>query len=195
MVMSIKVEGLDKIEEGLEVASERVEDFEPFWIAWSELWYDSREEMFNTQGNSTGTPWPFYSRGTNEHQYAAIKSKILNKRLTPNDLLRWTPEQSPLFESMTGPDSEFSIKNFDNRTLSLGTALEHAKNIDEGTGNMPEWAGGYPTVQRRLFEFGQRLEQDTEDLLDDFAQLILDCIEEKYSKQELTNELMDFVNT
>lgn len=150
------------------LSQKTLSDWTPFFEAWGIEWRLSREEMWDTGGASTGTPWPFYSRATKEHQYAAAKSSMFSRRLTRRDLLTWNGRErlKPSFTKDSHPEN---VEIIQGNSATYGSRVPYARNHDEGRGTMPKWAGGYRIPRRPLLTFGIDLEMRTQELADRFA--------------------------
>lgn len=144
-------------------------DWAPFFEAWGNAWRASRDEMWDTGGASTGTPWPMYSRATKEHRYAAAKSSMFDRRMTRRDLLRWQPGRERLKPSFVDAAHPENVEIIQGNRATYGSRVPYARNHDEGRGNMPVWAGSFPVPRRPLLTFGAGLELRTQELADRFA--------------------------
>lgn len=177
-MISITVrDNLGELRGAMVVASKIWGDWSPFFSAWSDAWRESRREMFETAGRSTGTPWPMYSRATDEQQYAAVKSKILGHRMEEKDLLRWLGGQERLMPSMVDKTHELNVDEHASDHVTVGTAVPYAVNHDRGIGKGPEWAGKKPIPMRALLDFGMSLERSTADMVSRFAAAGLSSIQ------------------
>lgn len=166
------------------VAANTLDDWRPFFDAWGELWIESRKEMFATGGASTGTPWPAYSKMTGEIQYAAIKSKLLGRRMKRADLLRFIgSDNERLFPSMTESGHVENIREVSTRSMTVGSSVPWAASHDEGAGYAPKWLGGQRIPRRNLLEFGVQLESSTAALVGAFAAAGLSSVDEKGKKR------------
>lgn len=168
-----------ELKAGLLMSLRHIGDWEPFLLAWGDAWRRSRRDMFETSGASTGTPWPMYSAATGERQYAAIKGRIFDRKMTRRDLLRWMPGQrerlSPSMYDSTNPDNVSSVMG--DRGI-FGTRVPYAASHDSGRGKAPDWAGGHSIPRRPLLSLGVVLELETQALMDRFAALGVHSIDD-----------------
>lgn len=150
-----------KAREILEASIRTAEDWSRFWGdkrgPISTLWAKSRQQMFLTEGASTGPRWPEYTY-MEKRFYLPIKRWLLDinrgkswrATMPKGSLLRWTkmpssPNVAPherLYPSLTSPNHPEYI--FRSKTASghkgngvvIGTAVPYAVNHDQGRG---EW--------------------------------------------------------
>lgn len=177
------ISNIDELEVGFLMAKKTFADWEPFFDAWGGLWRESRLEMWNTGGASTGTPWPFYSKQTREHRYAAVKSSLFGRRMVRRDLLRWTPNKERLMPSFTEQSHPDYVEIIQGTRAVYGSKVPYAENHNEGTGRMPAWAGGYKIPRRPLTAMGTGLEMETQQLADRFAAAGIHAIDEAGRKR------------
>lgn len=179
MISLTVTNSLGEVRQKMVVAANTLADWRPFFREWRGLWLASRQEMYATGGASTGTPWPMYSKYTKELQYAAVKGRMMGRKMTRADLLRWLGGNEILFPSLTQADDANNIYEESAGAASYGTRVPYARNHDQGSGNMPIWAGGHRVPRRNLMEFGLQLESDTAGLVGAFAAAGLSSIDEK----------------
>jgi len=165
-----------ELRSALVVASTTWQNWSPFFSAWADLWFESRREMFRTAGESTDTPWPMYSRATGEAQYAAVKSKILGRRMTRADLLRWIGGNEILKPSLEG-EGPAAIREETATKITVGTSVPYAHKHDRGEGRGPSWAGSHRIPKREILNLGIELERSTATMLGKFAAAGLSSIQ------------------
>lgn len=168
-----------EVRERLVLASKTLADWRPFFREFRDVWLESRREMFSTAGASTGTPWPEYSKRTGELQYAAIKAKVLGRRLGRRDLLRFIGIQSErLYPSLT--DSHHVDSLYEERAdeASYGSRVPWASDQDEGSGRAPDWMGGQRIPKRPILNLGPALQGDISALVSAFAAVGIHSIDE-----------------
>ena len=163
----------------IEGAIRNAGDWSRFWRdrrgPLSKLWAASREEMFLTEGRSTGTPWPQYNALERKY-YVKMKRWVLGvKKIDKGGILRWTatPRSTTaarterLYPSLTKPSHpEYVWRNLGN-SVTMGTSVPYARNHNDGTGG---WTRRYGkkrnksitilTPQRRLVAFGKGFTED-----------------------------------
>lgn len=171
------------LEKSVDTAKSRVSNWKPFFRSWADHYFVSRIEMFKTQGRSTGTPWPMYSRATKEHQYAAVKASIYGRRLRADDLLRWEGKNT-LYNSLTVKgDVNSQIVETPN-SISIGSKLSYAHSLSTGAYRMPKWAGSYSGVRRPLDGMGSYLSTQTDRLTKVHAEAVLGSFKDVGKRQE-----------
>ena len=139
--------------EALDLGARAVDDLSAVWREARPLWHESRRQMFATQGAATGEPWGGYR--SIELQYTEIKGRILGRRISNDDQLRWEPGVlERLAPSLMEAGHELGIYVFGARDLVMGSRAPGAADHDDGTGVAPEYAGGYAVPQRRTTALG-----------------------------------------
>jgi len=117
-------------------------------------WVHTRKQLYDSQGQSEGQRWPRYWQTAERRQYAVIKAKILGRRMTPADLLRWEPGNEVLRPSLLDSRHRLFIRREGKRAITLGTAVTYAINHDQGIGRAPKNLGGHAIPRRRLVVIG-----------------------------------------
>jgi hypothetical protein len=148
-------------------------DWSPFWAGKdgpiAEAWANSRRAMFLTQGRSTGTPWPDYTKLERKY-YVPVKKAVTGlSAVTKASLLRWDgtgPEPSAkerLFPAMSQTSHREFIYRVDGNVATMGTSVPYARNHNLGLGQYNRrWRTkrgvkviAVPTPKRPLLEFGR----------------------------------------
>lgn len=137
--------------EAIEGAAQRLENMDPvFGDKGGDLcraWADSRREMYQTKGRSTGAPWPGYTMAERRY-YLPVKRAALGRgKLPDNTLLRFSPSSSwspmrgeRLYPGLTDMrHREFVYRRPNDMTVEMGTLVPWAKDVNDGTG---EWVSG-----------------------------------------------------
>lgn len=137
--------------EAIEGVVQRIDDLDAvFGQRGGEMcraWAQSRLEMYQTKGGSTGAPWPGYTQ-QEQRYYLPMKRAALGRfRLPNNTLLRfsksasWSPEKGErLYPGLTEwTHSEFLYQRPGPSTVLMGTKVPWAYDVDRGTG---EWVSG-----------------------------------------------------
>ena len=149
-------------------------DWSPFWAGKdgpiAEAWANSRRAMFLTQGRSTGTPWPDYSKQERKY-YVPVKKWVLGAtKVTKQHLLRWDKSagaepggQERLFPSMALTTHKEFIYRVSGNVATMGTSVPYARNHNLGQGAYNrKWKTKrgvkviqVPTPKRPLLAFGR----------------------------------------
>lgn len=126
------------------------------WDLMGRSWRSSRRWMWQTQGASTGTPWPYYDQTAEADWYRWYKAGVYRRLLSVFDVLRWERGERlrPSMVQRTHPEY---IQREGRADLVLGTAVPYARNHDLGIGRAPERMGGHAIPRRPLLAFGGQL--------------------------------------
>ena len=139
------------------------------------LWATSREEMFLSEGRSTGTPWPAYTAAEKKF-YVKMKRWVLGvRKIDKGGILRWTAmprstvaaRTERLYPSLTKPTHPEFVWQVRGNAVTMGTSVPYAKNHNDGTGGWTRKFGKKRTKsvtvltpQRRLVAFGKGFTED-----------------------------------
>jgi hypothetical protein len=149
-------------------------DWSPFWAGKdgpiAEAWAASRRAMFLSQGRSTGTPWPDYTKQERKY-YVPVKKWVLGAtKVTKQHLLRWDKSagaepggQERLFPSMALTTHKEFIYRVDGNVATMGTSVPYSRKNNLGLGAYNRrWRTkkgvkviAVPTPKRPLLEFGR----------------------------------------
>jgi len=162
-----------------EAALRTAGDWRKFWQGKrgniSQQWAKSRQQMFATEGASTGAQWPKYTR-QEQRFWLPIKRWALGvKRLETGSILRWTANpNSPaaavherLYPSLCMVNDPEYIYKVTGNVVTLGTAVPYAINHDRGIGFYERKTSRkksgrviIPTPKRPLLLFGPSFTED-----------------------------------
>jgi hypothetical protein len=158
--------------EVLELAIRNAGDWSKFWgkrnSPMSMLWARSRQEMFLTQGRSTGTPWPGYTYAEKKYWLPIKRWALGTKRIEPRHILRWTKSPTaavggherlyPSFAMVNHPEYVWEVRG---NTVTMGSAVPYATNHNNGSGaytrrtsRNQKGVASVPTPKRPLVTFG-----------------------------------------
>ena len=162
-----------QIVESLEAAMRNAGDWSKFWEdrngRISKLWAKSRQDMFATEGASTGPAWPKYTRQEQRYWLPIKRWSLGVKTIQTGGILRWTksprnaaaaPHERlyPSLCSITHPQYIYQVNG--TRT-TLGTAVPYAANHNLGRGvytrrtsRKKSGTVSIPTPCRPLVRFG-----------------------------------------
>ena len=183
---SLKIEVFDssgKMVQALEAGIRGISDWAPFWADKSGMvstaWAKSRKVMFQTQGASTGSPWPAYTPREKRY-YLPVKRYILGVRTlnTQGGILRYTSTPSnslpqpnerlyPAMVSITDPHYVYQVNG---DTVNMGTSLSYAARHNNGTGVWTRRWGRkkaivVPTPRRPLTRLSKEFSEDVRQAL------------------------------
>lgn len=136
----------DDAVESLELAIRNAGDWSKFWgkknSPLSKMWAKSRQEMFATQGRSTGTPWPAYTPAEKMYWLPIKRWALGTKRIEPRHILRWDKSPSTkagvherLYPSLAMVNHPEYIWSVTGNSVEMGTAVPYASNHNDGTGS------------------------------------------------------------
>lgn len=162
-----------------EAAIRTAGDWRKFWQGKrgniSQLWAKSRQEMFMTEGASTGSPWPKYTRQEQRYWLPIKRWSLGVRRLDPGSILRWTANPSSasaapherLYPSLCMVNDPDYIYKVSGNVVTLGTNVPYAINHDRGIGyyerrTSRKKSGSViiPTPKRPLLLFGPNFTED-----------------------------------
>ena len=102
-------------------------------------WAESRRAMFASQGRSTGTPWPDYTKDERKY-YVPVKRYVTGKKVTKADLLRWEGKglepgaKERLMPAMGMTSHREFIFRVDGNVATMGTSVPYARKHNLGVG-------------------------------------------------------------
>lgn len=164
---------LGEVVERIEGAITLCNDFTPLWERLRLPWERSRKRMYETHGQSTGTPWPGYEQTAEAEHYVWFKAAMTEQRITSPAglnklLLRWTKNER-LYPSLTNTRSRFAIWKPEKMALAMGSRAPGARNNDEGIGRAPRSMGGHDIPRRPLLTFGRDFTREVGEAVSDYA--------------------------
>jgi hypothetical protein len=148
-------------------------DWSGFWAdkdgPIAKAWATSRRTMFVSQGRSTGTPWPDYTKLERKY-YVPVKKAVTGRsQVTKASLLRWDgtgPEPTAkerLFPAMSQTSHREFVYRVEGNVATMGTSVPYARKHNLGLGAYNRrWRTkkgvkviAVPTPKRPLLEFGR----------------------------------------
>lgn len=159
--------------EVLELAIRNAGDWKKFWgnrnSPLSQTWAKSRQQMFMTQGASTGTPWPRYTYLEKKYWLPIKRWALGTKRIEPRHILRWekSPTKAvgaherlyPSFAMVNHPEYVWEVRG---NSVTMGSDVPYASNHNNGTGAYTRRTSrnqkgqiSVPTPKRPLVTFGE----------------------------------------
>ena len=135
----------------------------------AKAWATSRRQMFLSQGRSTGTPWPDYTKEEKRYYLPVKKWLTGHAKMGKASLLRWDgtgPEPSAkerLFPAMSVTTHREFVYRVSGNVATMGTSVPYARNHNLGLGSYNrKWKRKrgvkviqVPTPKRPLLEFGR----------------------------------------
>ena len=162
-------------------------DWSGFWAdkdgPIAKAWAASRQQMFLTQGRSTGTPWPDYTKLERKY-YVPVKKAVTGRaQVTKTSLLRWDgtgPEPSVkerLYPAMSMTTHREFVYRVTGNEAAMGTSVPYARKHNLGLGAYHRrWRTkkgvkviAVPTPKRPLLEFGRPFTNAVRDELEAIA--------------------------
>jgi len=140
MVFSVSLDGQPPIE-AFEAGIEQLDDWRPIHAAIRDDYALSRKMIFDTEGREGGHPWPGYVR--DEVRYQVVKSRILGRRVTNRDQLRWGRDAKEIiYPALVRPESSpKSVFRSEVHSLHIGVrGIPYLRNHEYGVGKGPDWA-------------------------------------------------------
>ena len=159
--------------EMLELAIRNAGDWSTFWgnrnSPLSQTWAKSRQQMFATQGASTGTPWPRYTYLEQKYWLPIKRWALGTKRIEPRHILRWSKSPTkavgaherlyPSLAMVNHPEYVWEVKG---NSVIMGTDVPYASNHNNGDGAYTRRTRRnqkgqitIPTPKRPLVTFGE----------------------------------------
>lgn len=159
--------------ESLELAIRNAGDWRKFWgnrnSPLSRVWAKSRQEMFLSQGASTGTPWPRYTYAETKYWLPIKRWALGTKRIEKRHILRWDRSPTaavggherlyPSFAMVNHPEYVWDVKG---NSVAMGSAVPYATNHNNGSGayvrrtsRNQKGSASVPTPKRPLVTFGE----------------------------------------
>ena len=172
MFLTLKNNAQDGVE-ALELAIRNAGDWSKFWgnrnSPLSRVWARSRQEMFMTQGASTGSTWPRYTYAEKKYWLPIKRWALGTKRIEPRHILRWdkSPGRAagsgerlyPSFAMVNHPEYVWEVRG---NSVVMGSAVPYAANHNSGTGayvrrtsRNQKGVASVPTPKRPLVNFGE----------------------------------------
>lgn len=159
--------------DALELAIRNAGDWSRFWgkknSPLSLTWAKSRQQMFATQGASTGTPWPRYTYLETKYWLPIKRWSLGTKRIEARHILRWSKSPSKsagpherLYPSLAMVNHPEYVWNVKGNSVEMGTNVPYSSNHNNGDGaytrrTSRNKAGriSVPTPKRPLVTFGE----------------------------------------
>lgn len=170
---------VDDVQQSLEFAAVGVSDFRPAFRALEPHLEASWRRLFESQGASAGVLWPAYAQTPEAMRYVTVKSRMLGRDISNDDLLRWEPGvRERLYPSLARRTSD-SVRRFGRTRMARGTRLVYARHHNLGVGYAPRWAwpketGRYQIPRRRLMIVDRRFaRQDAPRVLEDWLSTVV----------------------
>lgn len=159
--------------EVLELAIRNAGDWKAFWgnrnSPMSRTWAKSRQDMFMSQGASTGTPWPRYTYLEKKYWLPIKRWALGTKRIEARHILRWSKSPTravgsherlyPSFAMVNHPEYVWEVTG--NR-VTMGSDVPYAPNHNSGSGAYTRKTRrnqkgmiSIPTPKRPLVAFGE----------------------------------------
>lgn len=145
---------LGKVRQRIDVAIADVQDFRPMFMRLRGAWEARGREMFQTQGRSTGTPWPQYEDTAEREVYRWYKAGVTGRPVQTLRPLTW-PGNEVLRPSLTNTRHPLAVFDVRRTSLEAGSAVPYAGAHDRGVGRAPERMGGHVIPRRPLLRFSR----------------------------------------
>jgi phage gpG-like protein len=129
-MITIGVEGQERLERALTGAASDISDYRPHWRAISDEVYSITRNQFATEGGRAGTRWPKRAESTLD-RLTSLNRKGFSSLALP---LRST---DALFNAVTTRNAPHGIYEERSDSLTLGTSLEYAGYHQTVTRRMP----------------------------------------------------------
>lgn len=172
MFITLKDHTADGVD-ALELAIRNAGDWRKFWgnrnSPMSRVWAKSRQQMFATQGASTGTPWPRYTYAEKKYWLPIKRWALGTKRIEARHILRW--EKSPtksaganerLYPSLAMVNHAEYVWEVNGNRVTMGSNVPYASNHNNGEGayvrktrRNQKGVASVPTPKRPLVTFGE----------------------------------------
>jgi len=150
------------------------------WSMVGQVYRDQWARMFETQGASSGMPWPQYSdtpEGRNIEGSKGRYGRFKARKIGDTRPLHWAGKERLLPSLATVTADTISEATCRPLSSSNGTLLGYAINHDQGVGRAPVWAGGYQIPRRPLIVWTPQLEAELRNAWEAYAAMIVSSAE------------------